>query len=121
MKGNKFLSYAFNAHISDKNPRVKYKILRKNLKKFLKTSLQIINLSIGRIGYVSFTVHTNIRDLKKKNKKWLISLFGKRKTAEKLQTSKNVSTRAKQDLRELEEMLKQLDSMIENGVKWSRV
>ena len=88
VKGNKLLSHAFNAHISDKNPRVKYKILRENLKNFLKTSLQIINLSIDRMGDISFAVHTNVRDLTKKNKKWLISLFGKRKTAENCKSRK---------------------------------
>ena len=73
------------------------------------------------MGDISFAAHTNVRDLTKKNKKWLISLFGKRKTAGKLQKSKNVSAKAKQDVRDLEEMLKQLYSMIENGVRWSRV
>ena len=90
VKGNKLLSYAFNAHISDENPRVKYKILRENLKRVLKTSLQIINLSIDRMGDISLTVHTNVRDLTKKNKNWLISLFRKSKPAENLQKSKNV-------------------------------
>ena len=73
------------------------------------------------MGDISFTVHTNNRDLTKKKKKWLISLVGKSKTTEKLQKSKRVTASAKQDLRELEEMINKLDSMIENGVKWSRV
>ena len=53
-------------------------------------------------------------EIKQKKKLVLISLSGK---------SKNVEShaRAKQDLRELEEMLNQVDSMMEKGVKWSRV
>ena len=47
---NKFLSPVFHPDISDKNPRMKNKILHENLKQFLKTSLQSMNLRIDRMS-----------------------------------------------------------------------
>ena len=50
LRGNTFLSLALNPDISDKNPRMKNKILHENLKQFLKTSLQSMNLRIDRMS-----------------------------------------------------------------------
>ena len=121
VKGKRLLSHPSNADIPDKDPGEKNRILRENLKQFLKTSLPLFNLSIGRMGDISFTVKTNVRDQTKESSKFLISLLGKSKNTKNLLKSRRVSSRAKQDLRELEEMINQLDTMIENGVKWSRV
>ena len=45
----------------------------------------------------------------------------KSKNDKTLMKVKNASARANQDLKELKEMLKQLDSTMENSVKWLRV
>ena len=60
LRGNTFLSLALNPDISDKNHRMKNKILHENLKQYLKTSLQSLNLRIERMKDISFTVHTNV-------------------------------------------------------------
>ena len=44
----------------------------------------------------------------------------RKKYAKTLMKSKNVSARAKQEFRELKDMLKKLNSMMENRVKWSK-
>ena len=61
-----------------------------------------MNLRNERMCEISFTVNT--RDQRKENNKLLISLLGKSKNAKNLLKSRRVSSRAKQDLQELEEM-----------------
>ena len=82
---------------------------------------QSINHSIDRMSCICIIVDTKVRDQTKENYIWLISLFGNIKKKKKMPKSRSVSESAKQDLRELEGMLKQLDIMMDKSVKWSRV
>jgi predicted phage-related endonuclease len=81
--------------------------------------VQIINLSVDRMGDLSFAVQTNVRHQTKESNEWLKSLLEKSKYAKTLMKSESVSLRAKHDLKELNKRLKQLDSTMKNSVKWN--
>ena len=99
------------------NKREKLKSLRENLKLFLIKSMNgREKVKIDKTGAISFKTFPYALE----NNELFSTMYNKVEN-KLLKFVPVVSTSAEKDLKELEEIMKQLESMRKKGIKWSRV
>ena len=103
--------------------REQFKSLMNNLKHFLtKSQNGREKVKVDKTGGISFKALPYDLELPAENKKWIkpVSEKVKNKNIKVVPVVRKVSARAKEDLKELEEMMKQLETLRKKVIKWSR-
>ena len=104
--------------------REQFKSLRNNLKHFLtKSANGREKVKVDKTGRISFKAFPYDMELTAENKKLIkhVSEKVQNKNIRFVPVVRKVSARAKEDLKELEEMMKQLEIIRKKVIKWSRV
>ena len=109
---------------STADKRERFRDMRENLKLFLiKSTNGREKVTVDKSGGISLKALPHDLKITVENKKWIKPMPEKvqNKNVRFVPVVRKVSARAKEDLEELEEMMKQLENMRKKVIKWSRV